>query len=395
MILTKKQEEGLKIAVERYINNEPYTCISGYAGSGKSTLISYIVAALNLYPEAVCYIAYTGKAATVLRQKGCPNAVTAHKLLYRSVPQKDGTFKFIAKDKLEEEYDLIVVDEISMLPKAMWNLLLSHKIHVIACGDPGQLPPVNAADDNEVLKSPHIFLDEIMRQAAESEIIQLSLHIREGKPLSTFKCNGKEVQIFTQKDVVDGMYSWADQIICATNNKRNEINNFVRYKKGFAPETPSIGDKIISLKNHWDCISSRGDWALTNGAIGEITYFSNRNVFVPFYISENPIEVMTTNMKLEDNDNFNQLLLDYKCLTTGVPALSSKQQYQMNNSKMCPDAPYEFAYAYAITCWKAQGSEWNKVLGFEENFPFDKETHKKYLYTLTTRASEKLVLIRK
>lgn len=66
MKLTKKQEEGLKIAVARYKNREPWTCISGYAGTGKSTLVKFIIAALNVDPEDVCYIAFTGKAATVL-----------------------------------------------------------------------------------------------------------------------------------------------------------------------------------------------------------------------------------------------------------------------------------------------------------------------------------------
>ena len=86
MILTKKQEEGLKIAVSRYYNNEPYTCISGYAGSGKSTLIKFIIASLDVDPEVeVAYVAYTGKAANVLQSKGCPNATTAHKLLYKAI----------------------------------------------------------------------------------------------------------------------------------------------------------------------------------------------------------------------------------------------------------------------------------------------------------------------
>ncbi|MBO7211203.1 MAG: AAA family ATPase, partial [Methanobrevibacter sp.] len=86
MQLTAKQEQGLKIAVERYRNGEPWTCIAGYAGTGKSTLVKFIVAALNLDPEDVCYIAYTGKAAKVLKEKGCPNAKTAHRLLYQSYP---------------------------------------------------------------------------------------------------------------------------------------------------------------------------------------------------------------------------------------------------------------------------------------------------------------------
>mgnify|MGYP004650489737 FL=1 len=66
-----------------------------------------------------------------------------------------------------------------------------------------------------------------------------------------------------------------------------------------------------------------------------------------------------------------------------------------NSEQARLDPPLDFAYAYAITCWKAQGSEYDKVLGFEESYPSDKETHKCYLYTLITRAKEKLVLIKK
>ena len=137
MILTKKQEEGLKIAIERYKNKEPYTCIAGYAGTGKSTLVKFIVSALNIDPEDVCYVAYTGKASLVLKEKGCPNAMTAHRLLYQSFPKKDGTFFHKVKRPLDHNYKLIIVDEISMLPQQMWELLLTHHIHVIALGDPG------------------------------------------------------------------------------------------------------------------------------------------------------------------------------------------------------------------------------------------------------------------
>jgi hypothetical protein len=103
MILTKKQEEGLKIAVDRYKNREAWTCIAGYAGTGKSTLIKFIISALDVNPEEeVCYVAFTGKAATVLQQKGCPNAITAHKLLYKAQPMPNGTYRFIPKTSLDD-----------------------------------------------------------------------------------------------------------------------------------------------------------------------------------------------------------------------------------------------------------------------------------------------------
>ena len=106
------------------------------AGTGKSTLIKYIIAALDIPPEEVSYVAYTGKAAQVLRQKGCPNSITAHKLLYKAKPMPNGTYKFVPKPCFDEPYQIIVVDEVSMLPKEMWNKLLSHGVHVLATGDP-------------------------------------------------------------------------------------------------------------------------------------------------------------------------------------------------------------------------------------------------------------------
>ena len=96
--LTKRQEEGLKLAVARYHAREPWTCIAGYAGTGKSTLVKFIVAALDLYEDDVCYIAYTGKAAKVLKDKGCENAMTAHRLLYQSVPRNDGFCKICVRN---------------------------------------------------------------------------------------------------------------------------------------------------------------------------------------------------------------------------------------------------------------------------------------------------------
>ena len=205
MTLTNKQLEGLAIAINRYRNGEKYTVISGYAGSGKSTLIKYIIAGLQIDPSEVAYVAFTGKAATVLRNKGCENAITAHKLLYDAFQTKEGEFRFKPKESLDENYRVIVVDEVSMLPAVMWNRLLTHNVYVLACGDPGQLPPIDPTENNHVLDNPHIFLDEVMRQAQDSEIIRLSMHIREGKNLSSYQGTNEQVKIFTTKEVIPAM----------------------------------------------------------------------------------------------------------------------------------------------------------------------------------------------
>lgn len=392
--LTKKQEEGLRTAVARYKMGEKYTVISGFAGSGKSTLIKFIIEALGVNAQDdVAYVAYTGKAANVLSKKGCPNAVTAHKLLYFAKPMPNGTYKFFPKPHSEIEYKVVVVDEVSMLPKTMWELLLTHNVYILATGDPGQLPPVNPDDDNHVLEKPHVFLDEIMRQAQDSEIIRLSMHIREGLPLNTFGCSGEQVKIFNKQEVVSGMYGWADQILCATNTQRHKINTIVRQQKGFG-DTPCIGDKVISLKNHWDYSSQNGIWALTNGFIGTIENFEIRNFYIPKYIYDKPISYMFTDIGLDD-DKFLGVPVDYQALTTGEPVLDGKQSYLLSKHKDLIEAPFDFSYAYAITTHKSQGSEWDKVLIFEEWFPNIPEEHKKWLYTAITRASDKVVIIKK
>ena len=93
---------------------------------------------------------------------------------------------------------MIVVDEVSMLPLSLWDTLLSHHIHVIALGDPFQIPVINPNEDNHVLDKPHIFLDEIMRQALDSEIIRFSMWIR----------NGGKVRDYQELNT--GVLAWAD-----------------------------------------------------------------------------------------------------------------------------------------------------------------------------------------
>lgn len=381
MQLTKKQEEGLRTTLERYKNHEPWTCIAGYAGVGKSTLVNFIIQALELDPaEEVAYIAYTGKAALVLKQKGCPNAMTAHKLLYKSYRQKNGIFVHKPKRFLDKDYKIIVVDEVSMLPAEMWELLLSHRIHVLALGDPFQLPPIG--QDNGILQKPHIFLDEIMRQAKESEIIRLTMDIREGKPLQLYQ--GEEVRIYSQKDMCNGMLEWADQILCGKNVTRRSINKLRRQQLfGVEDNTPITGDKIICLQNNYD-ILSQNDEVLINGLIGTIEQ--------P-YIWDNAIlrkDTIVANFSIE-NDIFLDVEMDLNMFLNGVSSIDKKDYRKLPKDFQL----MEFDYGYAVTYWKAQGSEWDKVLVLEEDWPkVSTESHRKALYTAATRAKKKLVIIR-
>ena len=392
MILTAKQEEGLKIAVARYKAHEAWTCISGYAGSGKTTLVRFIIDALQVNPEEdVAYIAFTGKAAQVLRQKGCPNAMTAHRLLYYSKPTPSGRFIYTPRSSIP--YKVVVVDEVSMLGKELWDLLLSHGVYVIACGDPAQLPPISKDACSNILDHPHVFLDEIMRQAQESEIIRLSMDIREGKPISYMR--GKEVQVIDPKETVDGMFLWADQVITATNNRRRQINDQIRGMAGRGP-VPEVGDKIICNHNCWNISDTTGANALVNGTIGYITNIESINYVYPHFRLRDPVPLYRTAFKTDYEDEFLDVPIDQSTILTGNKFLSPELEYLFFKSVQLKNEPkpIEFNYGYAITCHRSQGSQWNKILVIEENFPFDKEEHKRWLYTAVTRAADKIVLVR-
>lgn len=392
MILTNKQEEGLKIILDRHKRNEKYTVVAGYAGTGKSTLVKFAIEALNVESSKVAYATYTGKAAEVLRKKGNPGACTLHKLLYDHFPMPGGGF--YRKPKTELDVTIVVVDEVSMVPKPMVDLLLKHKIYVIFLGDPFQLPQIDKDTENHLLDKPHIFLDEIMRQAAESEIIQLTMKIRNGESLDSFK--GNEVQIFKKNEFNTGMMTWADQIIVATNATRQSINQQMRKILGYSG-LPQHGERMICLRNYWDDCNDAGD-ALVNGTTGIIENPFESFRRIPAYIKNDRRDLPTIvgNFIPDGGIEFHSIEMDKEMIMTGEKCIDWRVAYQLGKlkPKIGDIVPKEFDFAYAITCHKAQGSEWEKVLVIEEGFPFAKEEHARWLYTACTRAASRLVLVR-
>ena len=393
MELTNKQEEGLKTALERYKNGEKYTTISGYAGTGKSTLVKFIISALDVEESKVAYAAYTGKAAEVLRKKGNPNAMTLHRLLYDSIPRPAGGFYRKPKTKLD--YTIVVVDEVSMVPKSMIDLLLAHKVYVIFLGDPFQLPQIDKKEAHTLLDKPHIFLDEVMRQAAESEIIQTTMKIRNYENIDFNK--GNEVIVIPKKELVTGHLTWADQVICGTNATRQALNNQIRGLYGFEG-LPQDGEKMICLRNYWDDTSEDGESVLVNGLTGIIHNPFESFRVAPRYINmkNHNLENITCVFETDEGETFEQIEMDKHMIETGEKCIDWKEAYALG--KLIPRigdiVPREFAFGYAITCHKSQGSEFDRVTVVEETFPFDRTEHARWLYTACTRAAQKLVLVR-
>ncbi len=395
MELTDKQKQGLEIAVSRYKDRQRYTVISGFAGTGKSTLVKFIIAALSdINPEKdVVYTSFTGKATQVLQKKGNKNVSTLHKLLYESIPRADGTFWRKPVDCIP--YKVVVVDECSMVPKELFQQLAKYPVYVLCLGDPGQLPPIRKDEDNHLLDNPHIFLDEIMRQEEDSEIIKLTMDIRAGFPLTEYK--GKEVQILNKSELTTGMLMWADQIICATNATRIALNNQMRDLLGREGD-PQDGDKVICLKNNWDIYSDDGD-PLVNGTIGYLKNPFNTYLQIPAKLSSDKkpkkLDLIISEFISDANANYGEITMDKKLILTGEPGLDWKTSYNMNRTINYKNSvPDQFTYGYAITGWKAQGSEWDNVLVIEESFPYNPEEHRKFLYTCATRAIKRLVIIK-
>lgn len=391
MILTRKQEEGLRIAIQNYKAGKKYTVISGYAGTGKTTLVRFIIEALGIEEEDICYCAFTGKAAEVLRKKGNKNSCTLHKLLFESIPKPNGGF--LRKRKPTIDYKFIVVDEVSMVPKELMDILFHHQCYVLCLGDPGQLPPINKDDDNHLLDKPDIFLDEIMRQAAESEIIRLTMKIRNQEPIPYM--NGNDVKVLRKSELNTGMLTWADQILVATNKQKNTINTTMRQllNKG---DDPSDGDKVICTRNYWDDVNEDGD-ALINGSIGYLKNPFKTFFMIPSYVipGRKRIDILNSEFIGTDGITYGSFDMDYNMILSGEATLNSKLKYQLGRNRMNRHLiPYEFAYGYAITTHRSQGSEWDNVLVMEEKFPFDKTEHARWVYTACTRCSQKLVLIR-
>lgn len=380
--LTQGQEKALKIAVERYKNKEAYTVINGFAGVGKSTLVQYIIDALNLSEDDVAYATLTGKAALVLRNKGCKNAVTLHKLLYIPKKIKDSTeIEFIPRDVLENRPKLIVVDEASMVSEEIFSLLLSHKVHVVFLGDSFQLPAISASAN--ILDKPHVTLTEITRQALDSPIIRLSMDIRDGKAL--YYGGPKEARIMPKEKVYDRLLLGADIILCGKNATRHEINKSVRKLKwgDKYQDGPLNGDTLICLQNYWRITDENDETPLVNGMIGTVSNIS---------ISETKLlkPKLTAKFVNETGESFSKakINIDYQMLTKHEPTVNDSNWRNFYKVQK----PLLFDYASCITTHKSQGSQWEKVLVFSEVMG-DKEYYYRWLYTSITRASERCVVV--
>jgi exodeoxyribonuclease-5 len=178
----------------------------GYAGTGKTTLARHLAQWVD---GKVLFAAFTGKAALVMRSKGCERASTIHSLIYKTRESGEEVPSFdLWDDAPASKASLIVIDECSMVDGELGRDLLSFDVPVLVLGDPAQLPPIQGGGfftDAE----PDAMLTEVHRQAQDNPIVRLSMDIREGRELEPGRYG--ESQIVVRSDLDPQRVIDADQ----------------------------------------------------------------------------------------------------------------------------------------------------------------------------------------
>ena len=206
----------------------------GYAGTGKTTLAKHIAEYVD---GDVMFGAYTGKAAYVLRSKGCDGASTIHSMIYRPDGEVVGESPVFAikRDCDAAKASLIIIDECSMVDEELGRDLLSFDTKVLVLGDPAQLPPVKGGGFFTEA-NPDVMLTEVHRQAADNPIISLSMDIREGRTIDYGQYGESRVIPKSEIDSDDILAS--DQVLVGINKTRRQFNSRIRELKGFEDSFP-------------------------------------------------------------------------------------------------------------------------------------------------------------
>ena len=356
-----------------------YITYTGRAGSGKTVVAQSIVKDLGLTKNEYVATAYVGKAVMRLQQTNLP-AKTIHSLIYRIIPtmkldektnRKYLSFSFELKESLDPNYRLIIVDEATMVNEELQKELLSFGLPIIFMGDKNQLPPVFGI--SSIMNNPDHELTEIMRQKEDDPIVILANMVLNDVPLLEGQY-GKS-SVIRGYQMTKSILTDFDQVICVTNKLRSDINNYVRFNlKGYRSLEPKLHDKIMCRQNNWQL--NVDGFNLTNGMVGHITDISRHSLSKGYYTLDFKPDFF------EEGQEFLGLHVDAKYLTS--PYEEQKIAHRLKYEK--------FEYAYAITAYTAQGSEWDRVLYFDSWFR-DADLTKKSRYTSITRAKEAITIV--
>ncbi|MGI9402097.1 MAG: ATP-dependent DNA helicase [Rhizobiaceae bacterium] len=346
----------------------------GYAGSGKTTLARHIAEGVD---GDVLFAAFTGKAAQVLRSRGATGASTIHSLIYRPRGEETVEDEETGKTSIAPTFSLnrqspvakaklIIIDECSMVDEALGRDLLSFGTPVLVLGDPGQLPPISGGGfftEHE----PDILLEEVHRQARDNPIVDIAQMVREGREIM-YGDYGETAKVISKNEVDSDLVLDANQILVGTNRTRRRYNSRLRELKGFDGLLPAAGDKLVCLRND----TAKG---LLNGSLWQVVSAPRTTKpAISLLVRSEDDGIERTNAKVK--------LLK---MVFEEPEMEIPWQTKRRHD--------DFDYGYALTVHKAQGSQWEEIVLFDESFAF-REHRTRWLYTAITRASERLTIVR-
>ena len=419
--------------------------LKGYAGTGKTSLLSAIVKSLKHIGQRTVLLAPTGRAAKVFSSYARAKAYTIHKMLYR-ISMKDGVLRVNRRENKAHNV-LFIVDEVSMLssspignlsPRSLLDDLMQFvyegdNCKMIFVGDDAQLPPVHS-DESPALDIAFLqrnfsvdidscILTEVVRQANNSGILFNANILRKKIVQEKYDFPLFSKQPFPDLLRVNGIdleellntlyskYNTEELVIITRSNKRAYFfNEEIRRRILFRDNTIEAGDYLMIVKNNYywvDEVSEVG--FLANGDIMEILSINKREELYGFHFAD-------VTVRLCDYPDFEHI--DIKIILESLESPEASMpttQHQLLYEQVALDyedikdrrlralkvknSPYlnavQVKFSYSLTCHKTQGGQWQVVLvdkGFIPNNTFDKE-YLRWLYTALTRATEMVYLI--
>nr|WP_298997891.1 AAA family ATPase [uncultured Allomuricauda sp.] len=448
--LTLKQGIALEKMAHFVLNktNDGLFLLKGFAGTGKTTIISTLVPSLWKANMSAVLMAPTGRAAKVMSSYSGNKAFTIHKKIYFPKKQSSGGVQFILAPN-KHRNTIFIVDEASMISDTPADSKLfengsllddlvqfvysGHNCKLMLIGDTAQLPPVKldvspALEENRLTLNYNkevegLELDEVMRQTRDSGILFNATNLREQLQSSFYEDFKFDVGNFTDiirlvdgheiQEAIDSSYSNHGKeetaIVVRSNKRANLYNKNIRERILFLENQLAVGDYMMVVKNNYFWLRPNSEAGfIANGdiieilelfAVKEIYGFSFAEVKVKMvdYPNQKPFETVllldtidaeTPSLPYEEGNRlYQEVLKDYA---------HEKSKYKkflgVKNNKYFNALQVKFSYA--ITCHKSQGGQWNTVFveqpylsnGIDKDFL-------RWLYTAVTRAKEKLYLI--
>ncbi len=411
--------------------------LDGYAGTGKTTIISALIKTLPYYNIRTELLAPTGRAAKVLSNRSLQQAYTIHKKIYYTQIDNYSNISLKLKEN-KNHHTLYIIDEASMIGESdnLLNDLFSYvkngvKNKIIFLGDNAQLPPVGSSESpalnpeslNQRFFEPieYYQLTQVVRQALKSGILKNAANIRwainHKLQLPIFKTkNHKDfcrIEAIDFEDILVNQYRQIGEkevvVITRSNFSANQLNQYIRNRILEKENIIDIGEKLMSIRNnyYWNTENEYSDF-IANGDILEITNifsyeekfgFHFANIEAKINESQTPIELTIMLTTLTDK----QAHLSQDKERELYNAIFAYYQKDCNNKALVHKAVKEDKYfnalqvkfSKAITCHKAQGGDWHTAFILNEIQALDAENQDyfRWLYTAVTRARKQVFLI--